>query len=151
MLGQIKFKSYNPECRKLIFPPQLACVCVRHTTLRASSNNNVNKMRLPALPKLPQCCCSHPLNSAAISAIQSNQSGWGWERGYHRSKICTAIFSEIIAYGGLIRNLGNFKTPVLGADAAESQSVSLQIAEGVNDVFFFFFMCGGGNGSEGLS
>lgn len=49
------------------------CECVCHRTTRAGSNNNANKMRLPALPKLPRCCCSDPLNSAAISAIQSNQ------------------------------------------------------------------------------
>lgn len=79
-------------------------------------------MRLPALPKLPQCCCSDPLNSTAISAIQFNQSGWGWRRGNATAKYATAIFSEIIDIVGLIRNPSNFKTHISGADVPEELS-----------------------------
>lgn len=101
------------QCAETLLRLHTYCVC---SSTGGSSNNNVNKMRLPALPKLPRCCCSDPLNSTAISAIQSNQSRWGWWRGYRRSKIRTAIFSAIIDNRGLIRNLSNFKTHVLGAD-----------------------------------
>lgn len=93
-LSQIKLRSNNPECRKNSFCHSLSphilylqrCVCVHHRTTRGSSNNSMNKMRLPALPKLPRCCCSDPLNSTAISAIQFNQSGWGWRRGITAAK-----------------------------------------------------------------
>lgn len=101
------------QCAETLLRLHTYCIC---SSTGGSSNNNVNKMRLPALPKLPRCCCSDPLNSTAISAIQSNQSRWGWWRGYRRSKICTAIFSAIIDNRGLIRNLSNFKTHILGAD-----------------------------------
>lgn len=82
----------------------------------------MNKMRLPALPKLPQSRCSNPLNSTAISAMQFNQSGCGWQRGYRRTKICNAIYSNIIDNGGLIRNQSNFKTHILGADVPKELS-----------------------------
>lgn len=59
---------------------------VPHGTTRGSSNIGAHKMRLPALPKLPQSRCSNPLNSTAISPIQFNQSGWGWWRGISAPK-----------------------------------------------------------------
>lgn len=94
---------------------------LRDRRARASSNNNVNKMRLPALPKLRRRC-SDPLNSAAISATQSNhkwmvlpvpvgkEGGGREERGVQRrGQICAAIFWEIIERRGLISNLSNLQ------------------------------------------
>lgn len=51
----------------------------------------------------------------------------GRVKGYHHSKIRCAIFSEIIDNGGLIKNLSNFKTHILGADSQRVQSLKMEL------------------------
>lgn len=113
--GQIRFGSDDSERRSSFSRPCTPGV------RQPGAITPATEMIPPALPKLPARCCSGPLNSAAIPAIQTNHSGRGGREGGRggcgggrHSKICMAIFSGIMASSG---RSGIQKRPHSAADA----------------------------------